>query len=87
MLALLQSTFPLLFNFDLLATYGWRLGQGLKITLEVVGISCSIGFVLAYPICRARMSRNMALSGLAIGYVTFFRGTPLHSSAASSPSR
>lgn len=77
MFSFLQSSFPLLFNFDLLQTYGARLIQGVWITLQVVGLSCSLGFVLAYPICRARLSRNWLLSRAAVAYVTFFRGTPL----------
>ena len=48
------------FNADLLHEYGWRLLDGLRITALVVGISCSLGFVLAYPVCLARMSRNPA---------------------------
>ncbi len=74
MLASLQA---MLFDFDLLQTYGWRLLAGLWITLKVVSVSCVLGFVLAYPICRARMLRNPVLSSAALAYVTFFRGTPL----------
>jgi polar amino acid transport system permease protein len=77
MWSFLESTFPLLFNFELLSSYGGRLISGLIVTLKVVGISCSLGFFLAYPICLARMSRNRFLSGAALCYVTFFRGTPL----------
>jgi polar amino acid transport system permease protein len=44
------------FNADLLITYGWRLLDGLRVTAEVVVISCGLGFVLAYPLSRARMS-------------------------------
>lgn len=65
------------FNADLLATYGWRLVDGLRITLLVVVISCSLGFVLAYPICLARNARSKFLSRAALAYCTFFRGTPL----------
>jgi polar amino acid transport system permease protein len=68
---------PFLFNVDLLQTHGWRLIAGLKITLQVVAISCSLGFVLAYPICKARMSKNLILSNAALAYITLFRGTPL----------
>ena len=64
-------------NVDLLAEYGWRIVAGVKITAQVVLISCSLGFLLAFPICRARISRNIILSNLAFGYITFFRGTPL----------
>lgn len=77
MLQTLQDWFPLLFNFSLLQEYGWRLVAGVKITAQVVGLSCSIGFVLAYPLCLARMSANRVVSGLALGYITLFRGTPL----------
>ena len=67
----------LLVDLPLLREYGWRLLAGLQITAEVVGLSCSMGFFLAWPICRARMSRNRLLSGAALAYVTVFRGTPL----------
>lgn len=62
---------------DLLATYGRRLVDGFRITAIVVSVSCTLGFLLAYPICLARQSRNLVVSGLALGYVTLFRGTPL----------
>lgn len=77
MMQALQNWFPLLFNFDLLDVYGYRFVSGFIITLKVVGSSCALGFFLAYPICRARMSRYMLLSKFALCYVTFFRGTPL----------
>lgn len=64
-------------NTDLLSTYGWRFLDGLRVTLTVVGISVSLGFLLAYPLCRARMARNKAISGAALAYITCFRGTPL----------
>ncbi len=54
-----------------------RLWSGLLITFEIVITSCSIGFVLAYPLCLARMSKNWVLSKAVLGYVTLFRGTPL----------
>lgn len=66
-----------IFNIELIERYGWRIVDGLWITMQVVGISAVLGFILAYPICKARMSRNLILSGLALSYVTFFRGTPL----------
>lgn len=73
----LQDFFPLLFNFDLLGNYGGRLVSGVIITFEVIATSSVLGFALAYPICRARMSNNRLLSSVALAYVTFFRGTPL----------
>ena len=73
----LQGFVGFVFNTDLLSNYGWRLLDGLRITAIVVTVSCILGFALAYPICMARMSRNPILSGLALSYITFFRGTPL----------
>ena len=73
----LGDLFGFVFNAELLSQYGWRLLSGVQVTAEVVLLSCGIGFVLAYPICRARMSRNPLLLGPAAGYVTLFRGTPL----------
>jgi polar amino acid transport system permease protein len=77
MLELLADGAGLLFDLDLLGTHLWRLLHGLRITAEVVLISCSLGFVLAYPLARARMSRNRLVAAPALAYVTFFRGTPL----------
>lgn len=77
MAAFLDSWFGFLVNVDLLQTYGMRLLSGLQITAEVVVISCSLGFVLAYPISQARLSRNRAVRWLALVFVTYFRGTPL----------
>ena len=64
-------------NVPLLQEYGWRLIAGLQITGKVVGLSCAIGFVLAWPISMARLSRYRVLSAAALSYVTLFRGTPL----------
>ena len=66
-----------LFNIDMLTTWGWRILGGLQITVEIVVISCTLGFLLAYPLCLARTSGNLVLSKLALAYATFFRGTPL----------
>ena len=74
---MLESLLGFVFNVDLLETWGLRLLTGLKITAQVVLISCSLGFLLAYPVCRARMSRNPLLAAPALAYVAFFRGTPL----------
>ncbi len=66
-----------LLNTSLLEEYGWRLVAGFWMTVQVVLLSCSMGFVLGYMICMARRSRNLVLSKLALCYITFFRGTPL----------
>lgn len=73
----LRGLLGFVFNADLLSQYGWRLLSGVQVTAEVVVLSCSIGFLLAYPLCRARMSRHPLLWGPAAGYITLFRGTPL----------
>jgi len=73
----LAAFFGFVFNVDLLSAYGDRLLDGVRITVEVVLISCGIGFVLAYLLALARMSRSRVLSALSLSYATFFRGTPL----------
>jgi polar amino acid transport system permease protein len=72
-----QDNAAILFNFEMMSRYGLRLFSGLWMTAQVVVISVTLGFLLAYPICRARMSRSKILAGAALSYVTFFRGTPL----------
>jgi polar amino acid transport system permease protein len=64
-------------DLDLLQTWGMRLLSGLQITVEVVVLACSMGFMLAYPLARARMSQRRFIAWPALAYVTFFRGTPL----------
>ncbi len=64
-------------DLDLLQTWGMRLLFGLQITTEVVVLACAMGFLLAYPLARARMSRRRFIAWPALAYVTFFRGTPL----------
>lgn len=65
------------FNVDLLDEYGIRLLLGLRITAEVVAISCGLGFLLSYPVARARMSRRRLIAYPALAFVSCFRGTPL----------
>jgi polar amino acid transport system permease protein len=77
MMQFLEGWTGFILNYDMLSTYGYRLLQGLWITIQVVLISCSVGFVLAYPLCLARRSKNIIVTNLALGYITFFRGTPL----------
>ncbi len=64
-------------NLELLERYGPRMLDGLLVTIELVVISVVLGALLALPIALARMSRNPILRGMSLGYVTFFRGTPL----------
>ncbi len=76
-MATLHDWLSFLVNVDLLSTYGGRLLSGLRITIELVLVSVPAGLLLAYPICRVRMSKHPVLSFLALAYVTIFRGTPL----------
>jgi polar amino acid transport system permease protein len=62
---------------DLLQRYGLKLLEGLLVTLELVSISIVLGAILAIPITAGRLSKNRIISGIAFGYVYFFRGTPL----------
>lgn len=54
-----------------------RMFGGLWITVKLVVISVSIGFLTAFPIALARRSRSRIVRGLSFAYVYFFRGTPL----------
>jgi histidine transport system permease protein len=69
---------------DLLRTYWqnylWTDGYnltGLAMTLWLLVISCSIGFLLAIPFSVARVSRHRWLSRPVWMFTYFFRGTPL----------
>lgn len=64
-------------DIDKVRTYGPKYLTGLGTTLTLVGISIVLGAVLSVPLAFGRMSSNRVLSGLAYGYVYFFRGTPL----------
>jgi polar amino acid transport system permease protein len=67
----------LVLNMDIIERYGMRMLDGLVITIELVVLSMSIGLAFAFPLALARLSNKSALSVLARGYITFFRGTPL----------
>jgi polar amino acid transport system permease protein len=62
---------------DLMSRYGPRVLQGLWTTLQLVAISTSLGFLLAFPIAIARVEGGPVLRGVALCFSTFFRGTPL----------
>lgn len=57
--------------------YAPRFLAGIETTLVLVVISICLGALLSVPIAFGRMSKNRLFSGLAFGYVYFFRGTPL----------
>jgi octopine/nopaline transport system permease protein len=54
-----------------------KLLAGVPVALQLVGLSLLFGLVLAIAVAAARLSRNIALSGLASAYIFVFRGTPL----------
>jgi polar amino acid transport system permease protein len=64
-------------NLDILQRYGSRMLQGLGLTLQLVVISVALGFLLAYPIARARIAGSWFLNWPAHAFINFFRGTPL----------
>lgn len=62
---------------EVLERYGCRMADGLWITLKLVGISSSIGFVLALALALLRLRGPAPVRYAVAGYTTFFRGTPL----------
>ncbi len=64
-------------NLDILERYGMRMLGGLGLTLILVAISVTLGFLLAYPIAQARIAGPWYFNGPAYGFINFFRGTPL----------
>jgi len=57
--------------------YCSRFIDGFFVTLELLILSCVIGFLVAILIIFARLSSNSIFSNLAFGYSYLFRGTPL----------
>lgn len=51
--------------------------DGAWLTLELVIISCLLGFVIAVPIALMRSSQNFWIRNIPLIYTFFFRGTPL----------
>ncbi len=54
-----------------------KLWEGALVTMELVLISCLIGFVIAVPVALMRASNNWWVSNVPLIYTFFFRGTPL----------
>lgn len=51
--------------------------QGLSVTLMLTVVAMTLGVILGLPLAIGRMSSDPLASGLAWGFVWFFRGTPL----------
>jgi His/Glu/Gln/Arg/opine family amino acid ABC transporter permease subunit len=54
-----------------------RFFEGAWVTIQLAGLSATLGVMMALPIALARLSGNTALRIAAMAYVFFFRGTPL----------
>src|ERR1700722_14549280 len=50
---------------------------GAAVTLGISLLSIALGFLIAFPVCMAQLSRRRVLRGLGRLYVSFFRGVPL----------
>ncbi|MCB1508905.1 MAG: ABC transporter permease [Hyphomicrobiaceae bacterium] len=71
------ATFLTILDWNLLERYGPRFLRGVGVTFKLVLISVGIGSAVALPVALARLSANRLVNNLALGYITFFRGTPL----------
>lgn len=63
--------------FQILIEYWPDFLSGTWLTIQLVVISAILGFLLAVPVALARLSQNRIISGIALAYSLFFRGTPL----------
>lgn len=64
-------------NFDVFLSAFPELLGGALLTLQLVGLSVLIGFVIALPVALLRVSSNPLVRALPYAYIFFFRGTPL----------
>lgn len=64
-------------NLPLLDRYGWRVIEGLGITLQIVAITFVLGSLLGLLVALMRLSRFAPLRAIGFAYVYAFRGTPL----------
>lgn len=64
-------------NVELMIDSVPALLEGLLVTLKLVVAALAVGLVIALPTALARVSRFALLRWLSLGYVFFFRGTPL----------
>ncbi len=54
-----------------------QLLQGTLVTLELTGIAISVGFIIGMVLVLGRLYGNKPVRVFCIGYIQFFRGTPL----------
>lgn len=74
---MLSAVIGSVLNLPLLDRYGWRVLEGLWVTLEIVAVTFTIGAALGLLIALMRLSRFALLRGVSFAYVYAFRGTPL----------
>lgn len=54
-----------------------QLLEGTLVTLQLTGVAISLGFIIGIFLTLGRLYGNRAIRTFCIGYVEFFRGTPL----------
>ncbi|SOC46208.1 amino acid ABC transporter membrane protein 2 (PAAT family) [Rhizobium subbaraonis] len=64
-------------RWDWLPEYGWRLAQGVGVTLLMLVSTCILGFLFAVPLGLVQVTGPWPLKMLARGFCTVIRGTPL----------
>ncbi len=65
-------------NWDLFLSSLWPIIQGaIAGTIPLAVVSFAIGLVLALALALMRLSRRLWVSGIARGYISIVRGTPL----------
>jgi polar amino acid transport system permease protein len=62
---------------EAVTNYGCRMFGGLWVTLQLVAISVGLGVILGFLVALVRLYGGPVSSRVALGYTTFFRGTPL----------
>ncbi len=61
---------------DVLERYGCRMASGLWITLQLTGLSVSMGFAIGLALAVLKVYGPRWLGGIVTAYFTFMRGTP-----------
>ena len=56
--------------------FEWIL-SGVKVTIQLSLVSIALAFILGLLIAVMRMSQSAPIRGFAMGYLEFFRNTPL----------
>lgn len=64
-------------GLEVLQNYGCRIASGFWLTIELVAISTTLGFVIALCVALVRLKGPGWVRGMMAAYTTFFRGTPL----------